>query len=101
MVLAYITTKDKAEAATLGRHLLEKKLAACVNIIDGMWSLYWWEGKITQSEEAVLIAKTNESHTKRLIEEVKSKHSYSTPCILIIPIQSGNPDYLAWLDKNL
>jgi periplasmic divalent cation tolerance protein len=101
MVLAYITTKDKEEANTLGLHLVQNKLAACVNIIDGMKSLYWWEGKIESSEEAILIAKTEETLAKDLIAEVKKKHSYSCPCILILPINGGNSAYLKWLQDSL
>ena len=98
--LVYITTKDKAEARKIGRELVKERLAACVNIIDRMNSLYWWEGKIQDDLEAILIAKTKESLVKELIEKVKSLHSYTTPCIISLPILDGNKDYLAWLAKE-
>jgi len=101
MVFAYITTKDKAEARRIGRGLIEKKLAACVNILDGMESYYWWEGKIDESQEAVLIAKTEKRLIEALIETVKTTHSYSVPCVLAIPVVAGNPDYIRWLGENL
>lgn len=101
MVLAYITTKDKAEALSIGRVLVGKKLAACVNIIDGMESLYWWEGKIEEGREAILIAKTDETLVELLIAAVKATHSSSVPCVLTFRIEKGNPDYLRWLAENV
>jgi len=101
MVLAYITTANKEDARHIGKVLVEKKLAACVNILDGMQSIYWWEGKIEEADEAVLIAKTSEEKVETLIAVVKSLHSYSVPCVLTLPILSGNPDYLKWLADSL
>ena len=101
MVLIYITTKDKAEAGKIGRILLKKRIAGCVNITSGMESLYWWQGKIESSKEAVLIVKTLLSHSKQLMVEVKKNHSSTCPCILVLPIHTGNPDYLKWLADNI
>ncbi|MBN2097217.1 MAG: divalent-cation tolerance protein CutA [Candidatus Omnitrophica bacterium] len=98
--LVYITAKDKDEARKIGRELVKERLAACVNIIDGMNSLYWWEGKIQDDNEAILIAKTKESLVSALITKVKSLHSYSCPCIVSLPILDGNKDYLEWLEKE-
>ena len=96
----YITTKNKAEAERIGRALVQERLAACVNIIDGMNSIYRWEGKIQEDKEAVLIAKTKQSLVKKLTNRVKSLHSYSCPCIISLPILGGNKDYLDWLSKE-
>ncbi len=98
--LVYITTKDKAEARKIGRELVKERLVACVNIIEGMNSLYWWGSKIQDDQEAILIAKTKESLVKELIKKVKSLHSYATPCIISLPILDGNKDYLDWLNKE-
>lgn len=98
--LVYITAKDKVEAKKIGRQLVKERLAACVNIIEEMNSLYWWEGKIQDDQEAILIAKTKESLVKELIEKVKSLHSYTTPCIISLPILDANKDYLDWLNKE-
>jgi len=98
--LIYITTKDKQEARKIGKVLVEERLAACVNIIDGMNSMYWWEGKVQDDNEAVLIAKTRESLVQELIKKVKSLHSYSCPCIVSLPISDGNKEYLDWLEKE-
>lgn len=98
--LVYITAKNKEEAGKIGKELVKARLAACVNIIDKMNSLYWWEGKIQDDNEAVLIAKTKESLVKELVKKVKSIHSYSCPCIISLPILDGNKDYLDWLEKE-
>ena len=98
--LIYITTKDKDEARRIGKELVKARLAACVNIIDNMNSMYWWEGKIQDDQEVILIAKTKQSLVKKLIKKVKSIHSYSTPCIISLPILDGNSDYLDWLKKE-
>lgn len=98
--LVYITTKDKDEAGRIGKELLKRRLAACVNIIDNMNSMYWWEGKIQDDQEVILIAKTRQSLVKKLIKKVKSIHSYSTPCIISLPIVDGNKAYLDWLKKE-
>ena len=98
--IVYITAKDKEEARKIGRELVETRLAACVNIIDNMNSMYWWEGEIQDDNEAVLIAKTKESLVPELIKKVKSLHSYSCPCIVSLPILDGNKEYLDWLEKE-
>ena len=101
MRLVYITTKDKEQAEQIGRELVTRKLAACVNILPAMTSVYRWEGRIETSEEAVLIAKTGEALVERLIEAVKELHTYSVPCALVLPTLGGNPDYLAWLEGEI
>lgn len=101
MRLCYLTASSKEEARNIGRTLVEKRLAACVNILDAMESMYWWEGKIETGEEVVLIAKTEARLVESLIATVKAIHSYSVPCVLSLPIETGNPDYLAWLAANV
>jgi len=98
--LIYITAKDKEEAGKIGRALVEARLAACVNIIENMNSIYWWEGKIQDESEAILIAKTRELLVPKLIEKVKSLHSYECPCIVSLPLLGGNKDYLDWIEKE-
>ncbi len=100
--MVYITTKDKEEARTIGRTLVEDKLAACVNIIDGMESIYRWEGQIEEANEAILIAKTPYHNVKPMTERVKELHSYDCPCIVSLTLteQEGNDDYLRWLIKE-
>jgi periplasmic divalent cation tolerance protein len=95
--MVYITTNSMEEAEIIGRNLVSRKLAACVNIINNMKSIYHWEGKIETGEEVILIAKTKKALVNELIENVKTLHSYDCPCIVAIPIVDGNQDYLKWI----
>ena len=99
-VLLYVTVKDRADAIRIGRALVEKRLAACTNVWDGMQSCYWWEGKIEQASEAVLLVKTVRERVPAATQLIKALHAYQVPCILELPIQGGNPDYLAWLGEQ-
>lgn len=96
-VLIYMTADDKAEASRIGRALVEEKLAACANVLDGMTSIYRWEGEICEESEAVLIAKTTESLAPALTERVKALHSYDCPCVVTLPIAGGNAAFLNWI----
>jgi len=98
--MVYITASNKNEARTIGRAVVELRLAACVNIIDKMESIYKWKGKIKFAKEAILIAKTRRSNIRRLIAAVKKFHSYECPSIISIPITAGNTDYLDWIKKE-
>lgn len=96
----YLTTRDRDEALRLGQALVEERLAACVNILPAMTSIYWWQGALETAHEAVLIAKTRADLLPALTARVKALHSYDTPCVLALPILEGNPDYLAWLGRE-
>ena len=96
----YVTARNAGEAARIGRALVEERLAACVNLIPAMHSIYWWEGKIEEDEEALLVAKTTESLIPKVVEKIKSLHSYSCPCVVSWPITAGNPDFLKWIVKE-
>ncbi|MEX0686447.1 MAG: divalent-cation tolerance protein CutA [Balneolales bacterium] len=96
----YITTSNTDEARTIGSLLVEEKLAACVNIIDSMKSIYWWEGEIQEDQESILIAKTTEEHITTLTNRVKELHSYDCPCVVAMPIETGNPEYLKWIGDS-
>ncbi len=98
--LIYITAKDKKEAEKIANMLLKAKLAACVNIIGGINSIYRWNGKIARDKEAILIAKTKKSLVKKVVKKVKSIHSYSCPCIVALPIAGGSREYLDWIKKE-
>ena len=96
----YMSCKDKAEALHIGRALVLERLAACVHIMEGVTSLYEWEGKFCKETEAVLIAKTTEGQVDALMAEGKRLHSYETPAILALPISKGEEDYLAWMRQQ-
>ncbi len=96
----YITTKDKAEAIKIATALVEKHLVACANIIDGIGSIYRWEGKVEQSQETLLLVKTQSKQKKKILTVVKALHSYSCPCAVFYDIADGSPEYLKWLLAN-
>jgi len=100
-IVVLVTAKDKKEASKIAKGLLEAKLIACANIIDGVQSLFWWQGKIGSSHEVLLVLKTKMNLLKELSVKVKSLHSYQTPEIIALPIVSGNKDYLQWIDSNV
>jgi periplasmic divalent cation tolerance protein len=96
-VIVYTTYPSLVEAERIGKAVLEKRLAACVNILPGMISHYWWQGAIERGEEVVMIIKTRASLAAAVRAAVKAMHSYTTPAILVLPIEGGEPGYLAWL----
>ena len=95
--LVYMTAGSRDEARSIGQALLESNLAACVNIINNMNSLYMWDGALQDDSEVIVIAKTTEQRIPALIDKVKALHSYECPCVVSIPIDSGNPEFLAWI----
>lgn len=99
-VFAYVTTRDREEALRIGRALVEARLAACVNILDGMRSVYRWEGRIEEASETVLLVKTEASRTGEVVAKVKELHSYACPCVVFWPLSGGNPEYLDWIRRE-
>jgi periplasmic divalent cation tolerance protein len=95
--LIYVTTKDKAEARRIGRHLVQSRLVACVNIFDHMNSMYIWKDEFQDDQEAVLIAKTTEERVPDVMAAVQSMHSYECPCIVSLPIRHGHAPFLDWI----
>jgi periplasmic divalent cation tolerance protein len=97
----YMTAGSKAEAQKIGNALVECRLAACVNILDNMQSIYRWNERIQQDTEVVLIAKTTDNLVSALIDQVKSLHSYDCPCIVSLPISNGYPPFLDWVQQEV
>jgi len=100
MIFVYIICQNKKEAKKIGLALIKKRLAACCNIFP-IESIYWWKRKIVKDKEVVLIVKTLKRNFKKIEKEVKKLHSYTTPCILEIPIKRVNLGYLNWLKKEI
>jgi periplasmic divalent cation tolerance protein len=96
-VLVYTTWPSIVEAEQAGRAIVEKRLAACVNILPGMVSHYWWQGKIERAEEAVMLVKTRASLAEAVRQAVKERHSYTTPAIMVLPVESVDADYYRWI----
>ena len=95
----YVTVGSEEEAASIGKKLIEERLAACVNILP-VKSVYRWEDSIEEDSEVVMFIKTRSSRAEEVSERVKSLHSYDIPCIVVLPIQQGNPDYLQWIEES-
>lgn len=100
LVFAYVTASSPEEARRIGRVLVEERLAACVNILPGMISIYRWQGAVETAEETVLIAKTRAELFEALSARVKALHSYEVPCVVELRLGRGNPDYLGWLEAE-
>lgn len=98
--LVYITVPNMEEAGALGRELVKSRLAACVNIIDQMRSMYWWEGKIQEDQEVIVLAKTRAECVEDLINRVKAIHSYECPCVVTLPIREGFRPFLEWIEEE-
>lgn len=94
---AYITAGSMEEARNIGRALIQDQLVACVNIIEQMESMFMWEGEFQNEQEVVVIAKTKASLIETLTEKVKAVHSYDCPCVVTLPVQGGNADFLNWI----
>ena len=97
----YMTAGSLAEARTIGRELVESGLAACVNILPGMQSVYRWEGKIEEATEVVMIAKTTAPRVPALTAKVKSLHSYDCPCVVSLKVEEGYQPFLDWIAANV
>ena len=93
----YITAGSIDEAKNIGRELIKQNLAACVNLLENMISIYKWEDKLEEGQEVVMIAKTRKTLMQKLIETVNSLHSYDNACIIELLIQGGNPEFLSWI----
>ena len=96
-VSLYVTVPALAEAERIGTALVEERLAACVNIVPGVVSLYSWEGALQRDDEVLLFAKTPASLAVAARERIVALHGHDVPCVLTLPIEDGHPAYLAWL----
>ncbi len=101
LIVVYVTVGSSAEGDRLAHALVEERLAACVNRIRPVQSIYRWQGQVERSEEELLIIKTKSGLFDRLKKRVQDLHSYSVPEIIALPITEGNEDYLKWLDEQL
>jgi len=97
----YMTAGSLEEARRIGRELVSAKLAACVNILPQMHSIYVWEGKLNEDAEVAMIAKTTAARIPELIAKVKSLHSYSLPCIVSLAVEDGHPPFLEWIAASV
>lgn len=99
-VLIYMTAGSAEEAKRIGRALIDDHLAACVNILGAMTSLYHWDGKVQEDQEVAFIAKTRKGLVDDVITRVKQMHSYDCPCVVSLGIEDGNVDFLQWIQDQ-
>ena len=99
-IVVFITVADEEEARLISRVLLKQKKAACINIIPGVNSLFWWQEKIDSAQESLLVIKTRSVLLDEITQLVKEIHSYDVPEIIALPIIGGNKDYLEWVDNE-
>jgi len=100
-VVVLCTAPDEASAQDLAAKVLAEKLAACVTLLPGATSLYYWEGKLEQEYEVQMLLKTNPANQLALLDCLKSHHPYQTPELLVLPVLHGDNDYLSWLNVSL
>ena len=100
-IVVFITTANAEEAQRIADVLLNERKAACVNIVPGVSSFFWWQGKVDSAQESLLIVKTKALVLNQIVNLVTEHHSYDVPEIIALPIIGGNRDYLEWLGKEV
>ncbi len=100
-IVVLTTCETEEQAQTLARHLIEHRLAACVNILPGARSVYRWKDKIEDAAEFVLIVKSRRDVLVKLREAIAHLHSYEIPEVIALPVLDGSDAYLSWLDREL
>ncbi len=96
-----MTAPTEEEAVKIAKRLTEEKLCACVSIVPGIRSIYRWEGKIQDEQEVMMVAKTASSMAPALVAKVKEMHSYRVPEVVCLPVETGNGDYLDWIEASV
>jgi len=99
VVLVLTTAPDDDRAESMARALVEERLAACVNVVPGVVSIYRWKGAVEQDLELLLVIKTRADRFEALREALVSLHPYDVPELIALPVAAGHPPYLAWLDE--
>lgn len=101
-LVVVLVNSPPADAPRIAKALVEQKLAACVNVIPGVKSFYFWEGALQEDEESTLVVKTTAASVQRLTKAVKELHPYSVPEVVALPLKNaGNADYLDWVRKSI
>lgn len=100
-LIVFCTCSHEAEADALARSLVEERLAACVNILPGLTSVYRWQGEVERASEHLLLVKTTRERLPALEHRIRELHSYETPEIIAVPVTEGSEKYLAWLREQV
>lgn len=100
ILFVYMTAPDRSVARELAETLVSERLAACANILDGMESLYWWQGKLQRAEEIACIFKTTAAGYSALEQRARELHPYEVPCIVALPVSRGHAPFLRWVNEE-
>ena len=98
--IVLVTCASVAEARRIGRSAVERKLAACANILVGVESIYRWKGKVERAREVLVVMKTTVARLRELEREVKRVHSYEVPEFVVLPVVAGSREYFKWIEEN-
>jgi periplasmic divalent cation tolerance protein len=100
MVIAVLVTIPQKDAEPMAKMLVQERVCACVNIITGVKSIFWWEGKVDETQEAILVIKTKDALFGKLKNIVKNNHPYKVPEIISFKIDQINQEYLDWVNRE-
>ena len=100
-IIVFVTCESTEQAERIAQVLVTDKLAACVNVVPGVKSCYVWEGKLTWSNEVLLLVKTTRGRFDQLQDRVKAMHSYSVPEIVRVTIENAFDKYIEWIDRSI
>lgn len=95
--MVHVMAGSRDEALAIGRAVVERRLAASANVLGPAASIYWWRGRVETADEAMLVLKTGAANVTKLVDAIRSLHSYDCPAVTVLRIEAGNPDYLAWI----
>jgi periplasmic divalent cation tolerance protein len=93
----YVTASSYKDAHRIGSAIVAERLAACANLLPGMTSMFWWEGRVQEASEVTIILKTRDDLVERLTDRVRELHPYECPCIVALPITGGNDMFIDWI----
>lgn len=99
--LIYVTAPDREEALGMARALVDARLVACATVLGGATSVFRWEGERQEAAEVVMIAKTTGERREAVIAKLRELHSYDLPCILSVPLDGGNREFLDWIETTV
>ena len=100
-IMAYVTAADLDEARRIAKTLVAERLAACVNILGQIESVYHWKGEVQFAGEIAFLAKTTEACFDALAARVRELHSYELPCVVAVPLARGEAAFLGWIGENV
>ncbi|MFC1477625.1 divalent-cation tolerance protein CutA [candidate division KSB1 bacterium] len=100
-ILMLVTTASQQEAASIGKALVDQRLAACCSILPNIQSYYWWDGKVSEDSEVLLMIKTMKSVEEKAIDTIRGMHSYEVPEMISLPMIGGYDKYFQWMEENI